>query len=388
MIREAGLVPDLKRVMSGLDLRNAEGLALRAKRARDLFLRAKFPSNLEGEITKAYWKLCSRTGSGAMPVAVRSSPVGDQASEAAIGLHDSLLNVQGEYAVVEACRSCFASLFTGRAIAELAARRIDPLSSVLALGVQQMVRSDAGCSGRTTGFDPGSGFSDVIVVQGSYGVSGPSGTEGATQDEFFVHKPTLRKGFRSVVNRRLGTKEWKSVPAPDPDGPLVSVPVLKRDRGRYILGDDEVLELARAAMAVEAHLGRTAELSWAKDGDGISAGSGAQFLLQVRPLAPPSRAVEFTTYLTQVSLNRDVLVGIPGEAFAEFGLTIKEKGRAAGFAQVFKFGLTNGSIGYLLPRPSWLKHEYESLVSAAGIDLGPFVVENSIALMEKLARAP
>jgi len=99
-------------------------------------------------------------------------------------------------------------------------------------------------------------------------------------------------------------------------------------------------------------------------------------------------AVEFTTYLSQVSLNRDVLVGIPGEAFAEFGLAIKEKGRAAGFAQVFKLGLTNGSIGYLLPRPSWLKHEYESLVSAAGIDLGPFVVDNSIALMEKLARSP
>lgn len=114
--------------------------------------------------------------------------------------------------------------------------------------------------------------------------------------------------------------------------------------------------------------------------------------VRIRAASQPLRirilpAVEFTTYLSQIALNRDVLVGIPGEAFAEFGLALKEKGRAVGFEQVFKFGLTNGSIGYLLPRASWLKHEYESLVSAAGIDLGPFVVDNSITLMEKLAAA-
>lgn len=301
LVREAGLLPELKRVLSGLDLRDPEGLALKAKQAGDLFLRARFPSNLEGEITRAYWKLCSRTGSGAIPVAVRSSAVWGQASEAPVGLHDSLLQVKGEYAVLDACRSCFASLFTARAVAELVARRIDPVNSVLALGVQQMVRSDAACSGRMTGFDPRSGFSDLIVVQGSYGVLGPSGREDATPDGFFVHKPTLRKGFRPVVNRRLGTKGWKWVPGPDPDRALVSVPVLERDRGRYILSDEEILELARAALSVEAHLRGTAELTWAKDGDGISAGSGMLFLLQVRPMVPRPRPTEFTIYMMESS---------------------------------------------------------------------------------------
>lgn len=303
LVREAGLLPDVRRLMSGLDLRDPEGLALKAKEARDLFLRARLPSNLEGEITKAYWKLCSRLGSGAMPVAVRSSAVGEPAHDAPAGLHDSLLNVKGEYAVLDACRSCFASLFTRKAVAESVARGIDPVSSALAIGVQQMVRSDAACSGHMTGFDPRSGFSDVIVIQGNYGVCGATRTEGAALDEFFVHKPTLRKGFRPLVNRRLGTKEWKCVPGPDGDRAFVSIPVLKRDRMRYILSDDEVLELARAAMDVEAHLKRTTELSWARDGDGISAGSGMLFLLQAQPMAPRSRPIELPAYIMASSVG-------------------------------------------------------------------------------------
>ncbi len=301
LVREGGLLPELRRLLTGLDLRDPEGLALKAKEARDLFLRARLPSNLEGEITKAYWKLCSRLGSGAKPVAVRSSAVGEPVHETPFGLHDSLLNVKGEYAVLDACRRCFSSLFTTKAVVDSLARRIDPVSSVLAIGVQQMVHSDSVCSGRMIGLDPRSGFSDVIVIQGNYGACGATGTEGPTLDEFFVHKPTLRKGFRPLVNRRLGTKVWKCVPGPNSDRIFPSIPVLKRDRGRYILSDDEVLDLARAAMDVEAHLKRTTELSWAKDGDGISAGSGMLFLLQVRPIVPRSRPMELPVYIAASS---------------------------------------------------------------------------------------
>lgn len=308
LVREAGLLPDLKKVMSGLDPREPEGLALKAKQARDLFLRARFPAALEGEIAKAYWKLCSRAGPGEMAVAVRSSLVQEGGSGAPAGLNESLLNVKGEYAVLDACRRCFASLFTGRAVADRLARGIDPVSPALALGVQRIVRSDIACSGRMTGFDPRSGFLQVVVIQGNYGMRDQDGEEGQTPDEFFVHKPTLRKGFRSIVNRRLGTKVWKWVSGPDPDRPLVSVPVPKRDREQYILNDDEVLELARAAMAVESHLSHTAELSWAKDGDGISAGTGMLFLLQARPLLPPRRPVEFSTYLIDPSVEPQEVV--------------------------------------------------------------------------------
>ncbi|MBF8260538.1 MAG: phosphoenolpyruvate synthase [candidate division NC10 bacterium] len=299
LVREAGLLSDLKRVLNGLDPRDPDDLALKAKQARDLFFRARFPSNLETEIAKAYWKLCSRTGSGEMPASVWASIVGEPAPETPAGLPDSLLNVRGEYAILDACRRSFASVFNGRAVAELVARRIDPVSSVLALGVQRMVRSDAACSGRMTGFDPCSGFPDVIVVQGAYGVWGAAGENGGSPDEFFVHKPTLAKGFRPVVVRHLGMKGSKWMPGPDPESALTSVPVLKRDRGRYILSDDEVLELARAAMAVETHLKRATELSWAKDGDGINIGTGMLFLLQVRPVVRPTRPVKLATYLVE-----------------------------------------------------------------------------------------
>ncbi len=307
LVKETSLLADLRRVMTAVDPRDREGLALKARQARDLFLRAKLPANLEGEIAKAYWKLSSRTGAGA--VAVRSSSVGEQPADAPVGLPDSLLNIKGDYAVVDACRRCFASLFTQQAIASRLARGIDPLSQALALGVQQMVRSDVACSGIATGFDPRSGFSGVITIQGGYGTRSPREEEGATPDVYSVHRLTLRKGFRSIVGRQQGTKEWKWVPGPDAYPPLVLVPVPDREQKQFILGDDEVLELARAAAGVEAHLGKTVELSWAKDGDGITAGTGMLYVLQVRPVTPPLHPLELSTYLVDPSGDpREVLL--------------------------------------------------------------------------------
>ncbi len=309
LVKEAGLLADLKRVMTGIDARDQEGLALKARQARDLFLRAKLPANLEAEIVRAYWKLSSRAGAGEAAVAVRPSSVGEQPADSPVGLQDSLLNVKGEYAVADACRRSFASLFTERAIALRLARGIDPLNQALALGVQRMVRSDAACSGVATGFDPRSGFSGVIVIRGGFGARIPREEEGASADTYSVHKLTLRKGFRSIVGRQRGTKEWKWVPGSDADPPLVLVPVPEREQKQLILGDDEVLELARAASTVEAHLGSLVELSWAKDGDGVNAGTGMLYVLQVRRVTPPSRPLDLSTYLMDPSGDpREILL--------------------------------------------------------------------------------
>ncbi|MGH7428196.1 MAG: PEP/pyruvate-binding domain-containing protein, partial [Candidatus Methylomirabilaceae bacterium] len=330
LVKEAGLLPDLRKVMTAIDPRDREGLVLKARQARELFLRAKLPANLEGEITKAYWKLSSRTGGGEVAVAVRPSPIGEQPGNVPVGLQDSLLNIKGDYAVADACRRGFASLFADRASASRLARGFDLLSQALALGVQQMVRSDAACSGIATGFDPRSGFSGVITIQGGFGSGSPREEEGTTPDTYVVHKLTLRKGFRPIVNRHRGTKEWKWVPGPDAYLPLVLVPVPEQEQKELVLADDEVLELARAASAVETHLGKVVELSWAKDGDGVTAGTGMLYVLQVRPVTPPSHPVELSTYLVDPSGDRrEVLLRGQGVGDAIGGGKVKVIGDAA-----------------------------------------------------------
>jgi pyruvate,water dikinase len=286
VLREGGLLPDLKVLMSGLTPRDPATIALRARQARDLICCATLPASLEQEIAKAYRRLASRTGSG--DVAVRASLVGEPALEH----HESFLSVKGEYAVVSACRRCFASSFSPAVLAQRLARGVDPVAFALAIMVQRMVRSDAACSGWASGVDRESGFDQLVRIEAGLGIVLDGIDEAAALDAFRVHKPTLRKGFRSVVDRRLGAKVFRRVPGPEFDRPLVVVPVRDADRRRSVLSDDEVLELARAVLAVEGHVGRPVALGWAKDGDGVGVGSGRLFVLQVRPLTPSPRHTE------------------------------------------------------------------------------------------------
>jgi pyruvate,water dikinase len=330
LVKEAGLLADLRRVLAGIDPRDPEGLALKARQARDLFLRAKLPANLETEIVRAYWKLSSRAGAGDGAVVVRPSPAGEQPADSPVGLQDSLLNVKGEYAVADACRRSFASHFTERAIASRLVRGIDPLDQALALGVHRMVRSDAACSGVATGFDPRSGFPGVIAIRGGFGARIARDEEEGSADVYVVHKLTLRKGFRSIVGRQRGTKEWKWVPGSDADPNLALVPVPERDQKQLILGDDEVLELARGTSVIEAHLGRVVELGWAKDGDGVNAGTGMLYVLQVRRATPPSRPLDLSTYLMESPGDpREVLLRGKGAGDAIGGGRVKFVGDVA-----------------------------------------------------------
>lgn len=279
------LVPVVREALTGLSLDDVAALQERGLRIRSAFLAADLPPTLVHDLEQGYTRL------GAPEVAVRSSATAEDLPDASFaGQQETYLNVRGPEALLAACRRCYASLFTDRAISYRQERGYDHLSVALSIGVQRMVRSDLACAGVMFTLDPESGFRDVVLVTGSWGL-GETVVQGTVApDEFLVHKPTLAKGFRPIVRRKVGTKEVKMVYDTGENRGLRSEPVPVADRARLCLDDDEVLELARQAVAIEAHYAAKhghptpMDIEWAKDGN-----TGELFVVQARPETVQSR---------------------------------------------------------------------------------------------------
>jgi len=192
--------------------------------------------------------------------------------------------VRGEKALIDACKRCFASLFTDRAISYRVDKGFDHIAIALSIGVQKMVRSDLASSGVIFSIDTESGFKDAILITGSYGL-GEMVVQGTVNpDEFFVFKPTLRKGFKPIIQRRLGTKEIKMIYASEGGESTQKVPVPLEDRRQFCISNDEIITLAKWTMIIEDHYSEKAnyfkpmDIEWGKDGR-----TGELFILQARP---------------------------------------------------------------------------------------------------------
>ena len=273
----------LRELMRGLDHNDIRALNEAGREARALMLDTPLPKGVDDAIIGSYRRLCERLGR-TPEVAVRSSATAEDLPEASFaGQQDTILNVRGEEALIEACHRCFASLWTDRAISYRAARGFDHFEVALSIGVQPMVRSDLACSGVMFTLDTESGFRDVVVINGAWGL-GEAIVQGmATPDEWIVFKPTLKTGARPIVSRRIGTKEVKMVYGLDGRGTRTRE-VVEAQRLRSCLSDYEVLELARWATIIEDHYSDLAhkptpmDIEWAKDGY-----TGELFILQARP---------------------------------------------------------------------------------------------------------
>ncbi|HWQ85687.1 phosphoenolpyruvate synthase [Brevundimonas sp.] len=288
----AGAWPKLARLLQDLDIDDVGQVAAKGAEARAIVYQATDDPRLGAAIAKAYRELGA--GAKARPrVAVRSSATAEDLPQASFaGQHDSFLHVTGEAGVVEACRRCFASLFTDRAIVYRARNGFDHLKVALSVAVMRMVDADRGASGVAFTIDTETAFPDVVFVTGAYGLG-----EGIVQgrvgpDEFYVHKPTWRAGYRAVLRRSLGSKETRLIRPETSSGPgvLQARAVSRRDRERFCITDAEVLELAGAAIAIEDHYSARAgrwtpmDLEWARDG-----GDGPLYILQARPETVASR---------------------------------------------------------------------------------------------------
>ncbi|KIT15062.1 phosphoenolpyruvate synthase [Jannaschia aquimarina] len=247
-----------------------------------------WPEETAAEIVAAYRDLSNRAGKTDLSVAVRSSATAEDLPDASFaGQQETFLNVVGEDALLKACRDCYASLFTDRAISYRNAKGFDHMDVALSVGVQQMVRSDIGGSGVMFSIDTESGFDKVVLIDAAWGL-GENVVQGAvTPDEFQVYKPFLEdRKLRPIIERKLGAKEKKMIYAGASDaGPVKNVPTSKAERESFVLSDDEVLELARQAAIIERHYGLPMDMEWAKDGE-----TGKLYIVQARPETVQSRA--------------------------------------------------------------------------------------------------
>ena len=285
MLTGAGLWDALKETLEGLDPDDVTDLARRGARARALVYGAPLSHNLQQEIIAAWHRLREEYGEE-MSVAVRSSATAEDLPNASFaGQQETYLNVRGDEQLLDACRRCFASLFTDRAIHYRIDNGFDHFKVALSIGIMKMVRSDLSSSGVMFSLDTETGFRDVVFITAAYGL-GENVVQGAVEpDEFYVHKPTFEQGCRAVLRRHLGGKNIKMLYASGGSREMTrNVPVPEPDRMRFCIGDEDVFTLADYAIKVEKHYSEKAgydkpmDMEWAKDGL-----DGELYMVQARP---------------------------------------------------------------------------------------------------------
>jgi pyruvate,water dikinase len=281
--RLTGTIPEtLARLDAGKVTLHEAGSAIRAAIAG-----GDWPEAIGAAIVAAYRELGRRTGAPDPSVAVRSSATAEDLPDASFaGQQETYLNVRGEAALLDACRRCYASLFTDRAITYRRLKGFDHVRVALSVGVQRMVRSDLGGAGVMFSIDTETGFDKAVLINAAWGL-GENVVQGAVDpDEYEVFKPLLSDpGLRPILEKRLGTKQRKMVYAGAEGAATRNVPTSKAERSAFVLGDEDILALARQAVAIERHYGQPMDMEWAKDGE-----TGEIFIVQARPETVQSRA--------------------------------------------------------------------------------------------------
>lgn len=271
----------LAEILGRLDTKEFTNLREIGEQARTTIMHARIPDAIREAITAAYRRLCSQFD-GPIQVAVRSSATAEDLPTASFaGQLESYLNITGEEELLDICLRCYASLFTNRAIKYRNDNGFEHMKVALSIGVQQMVRSDKACSGVIFTIDPETGFDNVILISGSWGL-GENIVQGTvTPDEFVVFKPSLLRGKQSIISQRVGEKQQTMVYAElgNEAGEItVNRSTPQEQRERLVLHEKEVELLARWALTIEQHYERPMDIEWAKDGV-----TGKFYIVQARP---------------------------------------------------------------------------------------------------------
>ncbi|CAN7637309.1 phosphoenolpyruvate synthase [Neorhizobium sp. LjRoot104] len=255
------------------------GLAETGAAIRKLFLQGDWPKETADAIVASYGALSRRAGSDDVAVAVRSSATAEDLPDASFaGQQETFLNIQGEKALLDSCRRCYASLFTDRAISYRQTKGFDHMKVALSIGVQQMVRSDLGGSGVMFSIDTETGFEKIVLINAAWGL-GENVVQGTIDpDEYQVFKPLLQDtSLRPIIAKACGAKDKKMIYGSGA-APTINVPTSKVERAAFVLEDEAILQLARWAVAIEEHYGCPMDMEWARDGK-----DGQLFIVQARP---------------------------------------------------------------------------------------------------------
>lgn len=316
LLRANRIESEVRKLARGFKKDNLADFRARAKKIRNLILKAGIPKSVAEEIQAAYRTLIEGWG-GRNDVAVRSSATAEDLPNASFaGQQESFLNIRGESELLTACLQCYASLFTDRAIAYRIDNGFEQMDVKLSIGVQRMVRSDLASAGVIFTLDPESGFRNVVLISASYGL-GESVVAGKVDpDEFIVFKPTLDSASRPILRMTCGAKQTQIVYAKHGKESTRSIPVSRKQSGQFCLTEAEVLQLARAACQIEKHYtdrsGKDTpmDIEWAKDGE-----SGILYIVQARPETVHSQKP--STSLVSFRLNETGSVLVQGQSIGD-----------------------------------------------------------------------
>ena len=271
--KENNLEKPLEDLLLSLDTKEYSNLSSIGEKARNLILSATFPEEINVDIRAAYQELCKQCNINYLDVAVRSSATSEDLPSASFaGRMESFLNISGEKQLLEAVLRCYASLFTDRAIKYRHDMGFVNMDIAISVGVQQMVRSDKASSGVAFTIDPDSGFRNVVVINGTFGL-GENIVQGRiTPDEWVVFKPTLfNKKLNPILKSRCGKKEFTMIYAENAPGVSADKKIVNKDtplseQNKFSLTDKEVIQLAQWCQKIENHYNKTMDVEWAKDG--------------------------------------------------------------------------------------------------------------------------
>lgn len=278
-LEENNLTREIFETLKDVDVHNLELLQERGKKIRELILAAKLPEQLQEDIISAYRDLSQAHNTKNVDVAVRSSATAEDLPGASFaGQQETFLNITGEENVVLAVKKCFASLFTDRAIAYRQEMGFSHLKVGLSAGVQKMVRSDLACSGVMFSCDTESGFGDVVLINGSWGLGENVVLGRVEPDQYYVFETTLKKGFKPIVEKKIGSKLMTMIYTKDPKNPIKNIATPPKERHKFVLTNEEILQLAKWSMIVEQHYKKSMDMEWAKDGK-----DGKLYIVQARP---------------------------------------------------------------------------------------------------------
>ncbi|RLG13219.1 MAG: phosphoenolpyruvate synthase [Candidatus Nanohalarchaeota archaeon] len=316
LIEKTGIEQQIRDTLKDLDTKDMNNLMTRGQKVRSIILNSEFPQELKDSIKEAYGHISKQYGQDT-DVAVRSSATAEDLPDASFaGQQETYLNIVGPEMLIEACKKCFASLFTNRAISYRTDKNFDHFTIALSIGVQKMVRSDLATSGVMFSIDTESGFQDAVFITGAYGL-GENVVQGAVNpDEYYVFKPTLKQGKKAIISKTIGSKEIKMIYTKDGSKPTKNIKVPDHDQKRFCLNDDEIITLAKYAIAIEDHYSKKAghfkpmDMEWAKDGS-----TGELFIVQARPETVHSQ--EDKNIIKKYILKEQGKVIIKGESVGE-----------------------------------------------------------------------
>lgn len=304
----------IRALVKQIDYSSVESLRRAGLQIRNLIRNGRFPSALSQEIINCYFDLSKKYEQEGTDVAVRSSATAEDLPDASFaGQQETYLNVRGPAALMDSVRNCFASLFTDRAISYRESFKYDHFAVGLSVCIQKMVRSDLGASGVAFSLDTESGFKDVVVINGSYGLGEMIVQGSVSPDEFIVFKPLLKEGYHSIIEKKLGVKDQMMVYGDDPDERVKIISVDRTSQQKFCLDDDKIVQLSRWVMHIENYYSGLKnhwcpmDVEWAIDGL-----SNELFIVQARPETIHSRKNHdtLTEYVMKPHQSKEIIRGI------------------------------------------------------------------------------